>query len=249
MAVTFKTDQSYGLGLLPLFGVGQKHIEMCKEYEILIDQSSPGTFTIQCQGMVYGTVPVKGQAISLAKSGNLGPASKQAIQFQFEQAIQKAASACVPVKKAISDDYQFVTNEMDEDDMPSLVAPKIPVSKPVAFSSNTPSQLEKASELYEPCLGTSHGSVYYVIAMLTGMNLACRMKSDNLSLRAEGSMLKDYKAALTDLGFTFKDHYASVHFAVNNIALAQKTIGAVVGRVGFMNVVQVGDIGKMGHKA
>jgi hypothetical protein len=242
MAVTFKTDQSYGVGLLPYFGVSKAHIEGAQQYGIIIDQSSPGTFLVKLPtGEVYGTIPVKGQAISLAKAGNLGPASKQAIQFQFEQAIMKAMTAMGTTAPKPEKAFMAAVPP------PSGMVNKPPKAPPTAVVGNQV-PLVDADALYQPVLGTSSGSVYYVVALLKDLNMACRIKNSTVSFRVEGSGLQKMKVGLADLGFKVKDDYGSVHFSISDMNLAAKTFGAVLGRLGFNNVLSAGDLKLMGSK-
>lgn len=103
MAVGLKTSDDYGYSFLPLFGVDPHLISAAKVCGVVITQTSPGNFTVKsADGLeFYGTIPVKGSAISLAKSGNLGPASKQAIKYNFEAALKKAVSGSSSAKPSI----------------------------------------------------------------------------------------------------------------------------------------------------
>lgn len=93
MAVNLKGSIDHAVGLLALFGVPPDLIDKVKKYGVEIDQSSLGTVTVRFDGHTYGSVPIKGQAVSLAKAGTLGPASKQAIQFNLVQAVNGALVA------------------------------------------------------------------------------------------------------------------------------------------------------------
>lgn len=107
MAVSFKTDANYGYTLMPLFGVNENIILAAKNCGVKIEQGSPGTFLIKSEGMVHASIKVQGQAISLAKSGALGPSNKNALKIQFEGGLAKACSAShavmqTPPAKAVS---------------------------------------------------------------------------------------------------------------------------------------------------
>lgn len=258
MAVTFKTDQSYGHSLLPLFGVSIEVCQMAATYDVEIDQTSPGTFVVKRGGLTFGVIPVKGQAISLAKAGTLGPASKQAIKFQFEQAITKACSgagddyAAPKVKKMVAVDLESDTGVMmtlaqseeyikEVNDQKPFTGAKI--SNPQATMQQSPVKLYAATKLYAPVFGTSGGSIYHVAAMFKGCNMAIRVKGGTLSVRFEGPLLKGYANQLGDVGLDVKSNndYASAHFSCGQ-GLLHKTVGAIIGRIGFKNVIDVADI-------
>lgn len=247
MAVTIANDSSYGLALLPLLGVSPSMCEVAKSIGIAVEQTSVGNFVVTYGGQEMGTVPIKGQALSLAKSGQLGPASKQAFQFQLEQAIKKAMdlhSSGVQPSKVDSPIPQ------EEDQVVKSVMKKSILGAKSTSSSGGGGvvPLHDATELYQQVHGTSSGSVYQVVILLDGAAVAARVKGKTLSLRVEGPKLTTYKDSLTDLGFSIKDanKYSSVHFDIGEIGLGLKTIGAVAGRLGFDNVKAVGDLTKVG---
>lgn len=90
MAVSFKTDANYGYTLMPFFGVNAEIIKAAKQSGVKIEQGSPGTFLIKSGGVTHASIKVQGQAISLAKSGALGPSNKTALRIQFEAGLNKA---------------------------------------------------------------------------------------------------------------------------------------------------------------
>lgn len=264
MALNIKTGDSYGFSLLPLFGVDPLLAKQAAQAGVLLDQSSPGNFTVTHNGVTYGSIPVKGQAISLAKAGQLGPASKQAWKYQFEQALNKAIAVhhehAGPIDISNTPPLKFDLGI--EPPLPKST-PKIP-SAPAeptspkesivpgitswkksendgAIMKMQPVALQKATKCLQPVFGTSSGSIYYVIAMFTGANLAARIKGQRLSLRMEGAKLNMYAPQLNDLGFSVKDTYGSVHFDTNQLGLILKTVGAVIGRLGFTNLVDAID--------
>lgn len=238
MAIGIKQTEGAGYGLLPFFDVSPVLVATAKASGVLVEQLSPGSFSIKGpNGQFFGSVVVKGSAISLAKTNSLGPASKASLKFQFEQAINKALQAIgtnppTPVLSA---------------DEPSLVsvAPSalkyVPPVIPNLSEGKAPIPLHEATELYQPIIGTSAQSVYHVLAIFDGLNLAARIKPSKISFRVEGKKLKTYTSALNDLGFSIKDQYASAHFDVGDQALALKTVGAVIGRLGFNNLKSAGD--------
>lgn len=240
MAVVTKSTEQYGYSILALFGVDSFMVSTAKNLGVEIQHSS-GTFKIVKGDTVYGTVTLKGSSITLAKDGNLGPASKQAIKFNFESALSKAlksiAGTSAPVNKEAEPINLSGSGKLK-------VAPL--KSSPVPLSTS-PCHLAEAGAIYQPVFGTSNGSVYYVVARFNGLNIAARIKPSTLSLRAEGPDLGSYKAELTSVGFSVKDDYASVHFDINaaDKALMRKTFGAVVGVLGVADLIEAAEILKV----
>lgn len=118
MALTFKNGDSYGYSLLPLFGVSAELCKEAKAHGIMVSSTNPGAFVIKTDTLTFGTVSVKGTAISLAKAGNLGPASKYAIQAQFENLLKKAIAAT-----DIVDDSAAMMQKAVEQ-LPSSISPE-----------------------------------------------------------------------------------------------------------------------------
>ena len=250
MAVDFKTPDGYGYSLLPLFGVDQNIIANAKSKGIEITQSSPGTFAVKSGEEFFGSVTVKGSAISMAKSGGLGPASKQALKYNFEAVLNKAINkvAGSPAQEVVKtadlstfyEEESLLSGSKEKAEPVAAPAPamNLNVSK---IMHKPPVKLYSATECYQPVFGTSNGSTYYVVAVFAGMSVAMRYKNSKASFRAEGPKLKGFKSALDDLGFSTKDDYASVHFDIGNTALLLKTVGAIVGRLGITGVAAVAD--------
>lgn len=103
--------------------------------------------------------------------------------------------------------------------------------------------LSNATQVYQPVSGTSGGSVYYVFARWPGMNLAVRHKVSQLSIRAEGPKVHDYKSQLEGLGIACKgsSHY-SVHLNVGaGPVMYARTLGAVLAGIGIGTCIEVAD--------
>lgn len=268
MAVNLKSGENYGFQILDMFGVNPSLIQQAKHVGVIVEQQSLGSFHVLTKdGEITGTIPIKGQALSLAKAGTLGPASKQAIQYQFEQALTKAIQSykdedqpttlgALLKKKlkqaeaeslSINDDPPGIVAGMDLskdatilEDLVNTATFKQP-KKMAANIFKTPVPLVGATQCGQPVKGTSPSSVYYMVAKLTGLNLAIRTKGGKLSVRAEGAKLGSYASELQSLGFATHDKYASVHFDVGNAELATKTVGAIVAALGFNHVLEVLD--------
>lgn len=92
-------------------------------------------------------------------------------------------------------------------------------------------KLRDANQMYQPVLGTSAGSRYYVVAANADIRVAARYLPGKLSVRIEGTGLAKYQKAISGAGIDVhsgKD-YASVHLQVGtDPVLANKTLGAVL---------------------
>lgn len=287
MAITTKVSSEYGIGLLKLFGVDPLLIEAASQNGIQITQHSLGLFAVYLGGKAYGTVSVKGSAITMAQSGQLGPASKQAIQYGFEEKIKAALKDAVDsggvapspvttISKPAPDVTEVTTgstvppekvpvfggvsgSEASEEALKKALQDLPPISKKVTTkmkkSASTfftldektandlhqavPCHLFEATECGVPVFGTSHGSVYYVLALLKGAALAARLKGDKLSLRLEptpGKDLSPYNQVLDSFGFSFQTSHSSTHVSVGNKALLKKVVGALLFSLGMENV-------------
>ena len=275
MAVTFKTDENYGYSVLKLFQVPQDVIDNAKAHSLIMDMSGPGSFVVKANdGSSMTVVPIKAQAISLAKAGSMGPASLSSIKFQLIGAIHtalgmpykeepvtafpskltlgKAPTLQSVLKKtgAHPDILAAMTKKsqgMTNNDMHNTVPvqPK-ELSEAVKLAPTTLiGNLIDADQVYAPVHGTSQGAVYYVVARLKGLNVAIRSKSTSLSVRVEGVAQDKYKDALIELGFSVKSAYASVHFECVGNDLMTKTVGAIIGRLGMNNLIQGSDISQV----
>jgi len=106
-------------------------------------------------------------------------------------------------------------------------------SKPMVFVESDMSgpviNLGEATMLYQPVKATSEDSVYHVVGLYQGLNLAARIqKSGGISIRAEGSNLKGAKSALEAVGMSVKSKYASMHLHTGDSVLQCKTLGAIL---------------------
>lgn len=233
MAVTFKSGADYGFKIMELFGVNAQMVVSAKKAGITVDQTYPGSFQIVHGGMVFGTVVIKGQAISLVKSGSLGPSSKQAVATQFEQALKKAFG-------------EIGTPLVESGATPASMKSSTKSSSPaksglVVTKGASPS----AFYLNQKIAGTSNGSVYTVMALISGgLVLSVRVKNGMLSVRAVFQNAKEgvakFGSVLTLLGFTQKisgtASYMSAHYSCGDYALMVKTMGAIIGTLGFDKV-------------
>lgn len=86
--------------------------------------------------------------------------------------------------------------------------------------------LKDATMLNQPVRGSSPGSVYKVVAIGERMKIACRLKSDQLSVRVEGPLLQIERTAFVSLGFTENLTYLSGHFQLNGVP-AERVLGCI----------------------
>lgn len=253
MAVTFKTEANYGYKLMELFGVNASMVLAAKKAGITVDQTYPGSFHIMHNGMNFGAVVIKGQAISLVKSGSLGPSSKQAVSIQFEQALKKALQSAgvspddvvTPPKVSVGDTNFKPLLNADVSPITDAVIGAADTVKKSGLVVNKGASSSSAFYLKQKIAGTSNGSTYTVFAIISGgLALAGRVKNGILSVRAVFSDPKAGKAkfnsALLALGFTAKTagpaSYMSAHYSCGKQDLMVKTVGAIISTLGFDNV-------------
>lgn len=275
MAVSLKGGDSGG-GLLAMLGVSSALLSKAKNYGVVFEQSSPGTYLVKDSlSHVHGVIPIKGQAITLAYEGKLGPASKQALQFQFTQAVEKAIAATKPPTtggpepiSAILSNVIFNSNEVntplgsadactpDPEDYQLLAAKPIDCgSINAALNKNKIGKISK---------NTVSGVIPLIEAKTIGQKVLGTSANSiyvvfvlfdgmAMALRRKGSKLslraegdlKKYSSGLISVGFEMHDNYSSVHLHVADSNLLKKTVGAVIGAVGLSSVLCVGDVEKM----
>lgn len=232
------------------FGISQSLLDEAEKFHvnITLNMGKDNRFVVtDHQGGLKGTIPITAAVLNLAKQGKLGPASQAAIKFQIEGMVTEAIDKA---KKFPSEGGKPTTSEgaTEITEAPPVATKEKPVpSKPTA-ATGSPVPLEDATSLYQPVFGTSSGSIYTVIALFEGCQLALRRQDTQASFRAEGGSLHEYVDALTDMGFTGKKGgHLSLHVNIsqNEEGLLLKTLGAIVGRVGFYRTVSVGEVYKL----
>lgn len=247
MAVTL----SQGAGIALLFGVSEHAVKEAHEVGVEFIYSSSSTLIIKQGDIVLGAVPIKGAAMTLAKQGNLGPASKSAIRMQIEHALKKAQAASA-YSGGQDNEVEATLGDVIEKPAPKKMKISTP-KEPSITKDPTPENpalfgvvaLKDAMFVGQQVHGTSANSVYRVVAMLPGVSLAARLKGSKLSVRAEGGNLGDYSPGLKKCGFADGGGYYSCHYTVGEKELAVKTIGAIVallapsGSVTMANVSEI----------
>lgn len=92
-------------------------------------------------------------------------------------------------------------------------------------------KLRDANQMYQPVLGTSAGSRYYLVAANEDIRIAARYLPHKLSIRIEGPGLDKHTKAISAAGIDVHHgkEYASIHLSVGtDVTLANKTLGAVL---------------------
>ena len=234
-----------------LFGVSPEVIQAAGAVGLHVVASIGALSVVDQSGNKYGAVNVKGSALTLAKNGSMGPASKQVIQHQLEKALVAGVNALAanqaPLPEPLLDTSGMTPGQkaaatkalkkisLDDTVEVNVLVKMFNPSKGVTDEKS----LSAASKLYEPVAGST--SVYHVVAMYPGLNIAMRRTHSKVSLRCEGANLPSKKAVLANLGFDDHGDYASVHFNVSEDALTKKTVGALIGLLGFGDAIAIGD--------
>lgn len=274
MALNMNTPEGYGYEIAALFGVPHSLLGHAMEEGVTISpsKSNPLKFMISLGQAYTGAVEIKGTAMTLAKAGTMGPASKQAIGAQFESQITQALKAGgLPADGApdngAGDKIQVQAKALEgiskanlkkmmmggmdpapKDDVVgvTLMGPDGTVVTTTSSQANVAKvPLHMAAQLGQAVQGTSSKSTYYMVAQLKGLNLAIRAKFLKLSVRVEGSDLSKYTPKLASLGFSVKSDYASAHFEVEHDSMVPKTVGAILGGLGMENLMGVMDVSKV----
>jgi hypothetical protein len=92
-------------------------------------------------------------------------------------------------------------------------------------------KLRDATMMYQPVLGTSSGSRYFVVGANKAVRVAARLSMSSLSIRIEGPGWKNHVSGVGAMGFTVNSDkdYASLHLNVgDDLQMAAKTLGAVL---------------------
>lgn len=225
-----------------LFGVSPAVISAALDQGVSIT-SSPSALNILKEGVLIKSVALKGQAISLAKAGTLGPASQAAICQNLENILISVTNMNAPMKsldvssmtpgqKAAVTKVQKAMEAAAAATKPatSFGQPQAPKAPPAGTS------LSSLPPLLTGVPGSSAHSTYYVVALFgAGLALAIRRTKYKLSLRAEGPALQASANDLMTMGFKVNPSYASVHLDIpsDNVGLMCKAVGAAIGAVGL----------------
>lgn len=97
-------------------------------------------------------------------------------------------------------------------------------------------KLREATAMYQPVLGTSGTSRYFVVAANKDLRVAARYTGASLSIRIEGPNWTKHLSAIQANGFdkaSKEKDYASIHLTIGDETLAAKTLGAVLMGLGL----------------
>jgi len=144
---------------------------------------------------------------------------------------------------AANQEYHEQAAQMHPSETDEVPIPSHPAG-PLAALKMTPVNLDLADCMYQPVKATTGSSIYHVIAMATGLQIAVRHKGSTLSLRVAGD-LKKYKDRLSAAGFglgNLNKGYLSIHMEVEDDVLAAKTVGALIVGTQIPMLTQVPDL-------
>lgn len=206
-------------------GVSLELLGIVGKSGVTVSNYTPGVYTIsKLEGVKVGDVIIKGAALTLLLKGKLGPASKLAIKEEITALLESAIAGSLPIKEG-----NKVVSDKDKNDVSFMLGKKQIL-------------LEDAVECYVPVYGTSSDSVYYVVAIFTGIKMAARYKGGKLSIRITGSD-SSLSSVFESFGLSVKGSYSSGHYKVDSDLLVVKTLSSLIGCIGFDKVVSVANIG------
>lgn len=154
-----------------------------------------------------------------------------------------------------------MADEIAEAIYTQTIAPKGDVTVPMAKQhketpapvDGNPVRLHSATEMYQPVIGTSPGSIYKVIGIsIEGVKIAAKIKGLKVSIRAEREGVEHFLAGakvtedLVGAGLHVADQktYMSGHFSCSNTT-PSKLIGAVIVGCGLSFKTPIPDISKI----
>jgi hypothetical protein len=96
-------------------------------------------------------------------------------------------------------------------------------------------KLSSATQMYQPVVGTSGSSRYFVVGISDEVKVAARLKGVSVSIRLEGPALNKsaFRQALKVMGISGGKEglYASMHVEAPDTVTAQKVIGSVLSAI------------------
>lgn len=114
-------------------------------------------------------------------------------------------------------------------------------------------KLRDANQMYQPVLGTSAGSRYYVVGGNNDLRIAARLVGSKLSVRVEGPGFGPQQTHLAQFGMSVSEGktgaYASIHLNVgDDLTMASKTLGAILLGLGLPLDTPMPEIKKINNK-
>lgn len=215
-------------------------------------QSNTSALVFVVGGAPVAHYAIKAGPLALAKAGSMGPSSKLAHAKQIEQCLmnaigtggkptpldtsgmtagQKAAVTKVQnTMQKLAGGVSINLNPIKKNPFTAPIPEQV-FNQPPSTSFGSAVPLSVANAIFQPVIGTSPGSTYFVVGLLAGLKVAIRRTKTKLSIRAEGAKLKGCSDALESMGMVVKSDYASVHLAIDahDSALTRKALGALYG--------------------
>lgn len=195
------------------------------------------------------TVPVTLNQLQQLNAGTLSNAEKGKLVFQLVNVITEIMANC---EGKLADTKSPAKNLTEDMKNPSGILSKLPPlasvdsakveEKAVAQSAAWPTfdlsklftanpvKLRDATMMYQPVMGTSSGSRYFMVAANAKIRVAARLLGESLSVRIEGPEWKNYVQNIKSCGFDkVEKEYASIHLNVGyDLVMASKTLGAIL---------------------
>jgi len=197
-------------------------------------KTTTNTIQFLFDGIVIQTVPVKAGALSMATSGTLGSASKEALSYKIKKAL---AEALTYVKQNGSVKFTSPSKLPKAPSVLPMSEGGLIKNKPlvagVDFAAHMKDKkiaLSNATTMYQPVSSTTGSSVYHVVGLSTDLKVAARYKNTTLSVRVEGNVLK-FISELKIAGLNVdpaENGYVSIHLDVGTTVMAKRTLGAIL---------------------
>ena len=245
MAIIIKSMNA--LGALKKLGLPQELMDGLQKYPIEVTLSATKfNFVVPGKdGDKKGyTVPVTLDQLQKLNAGTLQPAEKKALVTALALCIHTI------LKWVDAEGVQPVTApELPNDELKAGILDKLPPLKPAEskeepgwkvfdlskLTTATPVKLRDATMLYQPVMGTSGGSRYFLVAANKDVRVAARIKGMALSVRIEGPNWQKYVSNMKSCGIDkIAKDYASIHLeAGSDYVMASKTLGSILMGLGI----------------
>jgi hypothetical protein len=211
-------------------------------------------------GSLQFTVPVTLSHMQKLAMGTLATDAKAALQTSLNETIQDIKEVHGDAMEGIDAAAVIEANKAPAKPSTIGKLPPLPAANVAELSPSTKAQLETvkadpkktgmwlpfpeakmktapltklrdANQMYQPVLGTSAGSRYYLVAANKDLRVAARFMPHKLSIRIEGPGFNQYVPMIAKAGIEVhggKD-YASIHLDVgSDMTMANKTLGAIL---------------------
>lgn len=244
MAITITSMN--GLLLIKKIGIPQPLYDWLESAEHVEVKLSDNAVKFTVNGEVMHNVPVTLAFLQDLKAGKANISMKAQLSVHIALAIKDLMTQngefAVPEELEPTGHEDGFVKKLPKLVIKSKSAPApapVPAGKWAPLTLNEmkhqpPVMLKNATRMYQPVLGTSGGSRYYVVAANDQMRIAARYLSGKLSIRIEGPEWMKHLNAIQATGFEPQQSkgYASVHLAVPDVMMARKSLGAILGGLG-----------------